>query len=52
VRERFRVELRAPLLLARGVVEAEEGVVNVLLRAVEPLAARGGAGRVPSRDYR
>jgi len=52
VRERFRVELRSPLLLARGVVEAEEGVVNVLLRSVEPLVPAGGASRVPSRDYR
>ncbi|HKK27652.1 MAG TPA: error-prone DNA polymerase [Gemmatimonadota bacterium] len=52
VRERFRVELRSPLLLARGVVEAEEGVVNVLLRSVEPLVPACGASRVPSRDYR
>jgi error-prone DNA polymerase len=51
VRERFQVELRSPLLLVTGVVEREEAVINVLTRRIEPLAARAGAGRVPSRNY-
>ncbi len=52
VRERFRVELRSPLLLAAGKVEREEDVINVLTHRIEPLVTRAGAGRVPSRDYR
>jgi error-prone DNA polymerase len=52
VRERFRDSLRAPLLLMGGVVESEQGVVNVLTRRVERLGLDGDLGRSHSRDFR
>jgi error-prone DNA polymerase len=51
-REANRDVLRAPLLLLEGVVENEQGVVNVLTRHAHRLDLNGDLGRSPSRDYR
>jgi len=52
VREGLRDTLRAPLLLMEGVVENEQGVVNVLTRRAFRLDLHGDLGRSRSRDYR
>jgi error-prone DNA polymerase len=52
VREALRDTLRAPLLLVEGVVENEQGVVNVLTRRAFRLDLHGDLGRSRSRDYR
>ena len=52
VREALRDTLRSPLLLMEGVVENEQGVVNVLARRAERLDLNGDLGPNRSRDYR
>ena len=52
VREALGDTLRAPLLLLEGVVENEQGVVNVLARRAERLDLNGDLGPSRSRDYR
>ena len=52
VREALGDTLRAPLLLMGGVVENEQGVVNVLARRAERLDLNGDLGPSRSRDYR
>jgi error-prone DNA polymerase len=52
VREEMRGTLRAPLLLMEGVVENEQGVVNVLAGRAERLDLSGDLGPIRSRDYR
>ncbi len=52
VRETMRDTLRAPLLLMEGVVENEQGVVNVLASRAERLDLNGDLGPSRSRDYR
>jgi error-prone DNA polymerase len=52
VREALGDTLRAPLLLLEGVVENEQGVVNVLARRAEQLDLNGDLGPSRSRDYR
>ncbi len=51
-REAMRDTLRAPLLLMEGVVENEQGVVNVLARRAHRLDLNGDLGPNRSRDYR
>jgi len=51
VREALGDTLRAPLLLLEGVVENEQGVVNVLARRAEQLDLNGDLGPSRSRDY-
>jgi len=51
VREALGDTLRAPLLLLEGVVENEQGVVNVLARRAERLDLNGDLGPSRSRDY-
>ncbi|MFW6085034.1 MAG: error-prone DNA polymerase, partial [Gemmatimonadota bacterium] len=51
-REKMRDVLRAPLLLLGGVVQKEDGVVNVLVDHAEALDLGGRALRVESHDYR
>jgi DNA polymerase III alpha subunit len=51
-REAMRDTLRAPLLLMEGVVENEQGVVNVLARRAERLDLNGDLGPSRSHDYR
>lgn len=52
VREAMRETLRAPLLLMEGVVENEQGVVNVRARRAWRLDLNGDLGPSRSRDYR
>lgn len=52
VREALGDTLRAPLLLMEGVVENEQGVVNVLARRAHRLDLNGDLGPSRSRDYR
>ena len=52
VREANRDVLRAPLLLLEGVVENEQGVVNVLTRRAYRLDFNGDLGPSRSRNYR
>ncbi len=52
VRETMRDTLRAPLLLMEGVVENEQGVVNVLAKRARRLDLNGDLGPSRSRDYR
>ena len=52
VREAMRDTLRAPLLLMEGIVENEQGVVNVLARRAHRLDLNGDLGPSRSRDYR
>ncbi|MDP2470081.1 MAG: error-prone DNA polymerase [Candidatus Palauibacterales bacterium] len=52
VREEMRDALRAPLLLMEGVVENEQGVVNVRARRALRLDLHGDLGPSRSRDYR
>ncbi len=51
VRETMRDTLRAPLLLMEGVVENEQGVVNVLAKRARRLDLNGDLGPSRSRDY-
>jgi error-prone DNA polymerase len=51
-RERMRDVLRAPLLLLGGVVQREDGVVNVLVDTAESLDLGGQTLKVRSHDYR
>jgi error-prone DNA polymerase len=51
-RERMRDVLRAPLLLLGGVVQKEDGVVNVLVDHAESLDLGGQTLKVTSHDYR
>ncbi|HEM46394.1 MAG TPA: error-prone DNA polymerase, partial [Alphaproteobacteria bacterium] len=51
-RERMRDVLRAPLLLLGGVVQKEDGVVNVLVDRAESLDLGGETLKVRSHDYR
>ncbi len=51
-REAMRDTLRAPLLLMEGVVENEQGVVNVLARRAQRLDLNGDLGPSRSHDYR
>lgn len=50
--ERFRLELRVPVLLVEGVVEREDGVVNVRVRRVAPLTIRNQKVSYVSRNFR
>ena len=50
--ERMRDVLRAPLLLLGGVVQEEDGVVNVLVDTAESLDLAGQTLEVRSHDYR
>lgn len=52
VRETMRDTLRAPLLMMEGVVENEQGVVNVIARRAHRLDLNGDLGPSRSRDYR
>jgi hypothetical protein len=48
----MRDVLRAPLLLLGGVVQREDGVVNVLVDHAESLDLGGQTLKVRSHDYR
>jgi error-prone DNA polymerase len=50
--EKMRDVLRAPLLLLGGVVQEEDGVINVLVDQAEALDLGGHTLRVSSHDYR
>jgi error-prone DNA polymerase len=52
VREAIQDTLRAPLLLMEGVVENEQGVVNVLAKRARRLDLNGDLGPSRSHDYR
>jgi len=51
-REKMRDVLRAPLLLLGGVVQEEDGVINVLVDHAEALDLGGHTLKVSSHDYR
>jgi error-prone DNA polymerase len=51
-REKMRDVLRAPLLLLGGVVQEEDGVINVLVDHAESLDLGGQTLKVRSHDYR
>ena len=52
VQERFRRELRDPVLLLEGEVEREDDVINVLTSRVRSLAPRRGTEGLPERNFR
>ncbi|MFW6175568.1 MAG: DNA polymerase III subunit alpha [Acidobacteriota bacterium] len=52
VQERFRRELRDPVLLLEGEVEREGDVINVLTSRVRSLAPRHGTEGLPERNFR
>jgi error-prone DNA polymerase len=53
VYERYRQVARSELLvLARGVLEREGRVVNLIVDHLEPLRPRRPAPSLPSRDFR
>jgi error-prone DNA polymerase len=52
VQERFRRELRDPVLLLEGEVEREGDVINVLTSRVRSLAPRQGTEGLPERNFR